>query len=74
MHNHPDSFDFSDLSPAECILLAEELWDMARNHPEASPVTPAQLSELQSRLAALEAGKLAPSQPWEDVKYWLETR
>ena len=29
--------DITHLSPAECILLAEQLWEKARNHPEALP-------------------------------------
>jgi putative addiction module component (TIGR02574 family) len=74
MTNSPDSFDFSELTPAECILLAEELWEKARNHPEAVPVTPAQLAELNATLDALEAGQLGTPQPWDEVKLWLESK
>src|SRR5438105_4247841 len=35
-------FDISHLSSAECILLAEQLWEQARSRPDAVPVTPAQ--------------------------------
>jgi putative addiction module component (TIGR02574 family) len=66
------SFDFSKLTPAQCILLAEELWEKARNHAELAPITPAQAEELRARVDAYEAGKLPPSQTWEEVKYWLE--
>jgi hypothetical protein len=45
----PD-IDISQLSPAECILLAEQLWERVRNHPEALPVTEAQMTELSRRL------------------------
>ncbi len=60
--------DISHLSTTECILLAEELWEKARTHPEAVPVTPAQVEELNRRLDALEAGKMPPGEPWEAVR------
>jgi len=53
-------FDISQLSPAECILLAEQLWERARNHPEAVPVPPEQLEELHRRLDAYERGEMPP--------------
>ena len=65
--------DISQLSPAECILLAEELWDRARNHPEAFPVTEAQMAELNRRLDAYERGEMPPGTPWEEVDAWLAT-
>jgi putative addiction module component (TIGR02574 family) len=67
------AIDLSHLSPAECILLAEQLWEQARAHPEAIPVTEAQRDELNRRLDALEAGKLPPGEPWEQVKSWLRS-
>lgn len=63
----PD-IDISQLSPAECILLAEELWDRARNHPEAIPVRPDHLAEVQRRVDALESGAMGPGEPWEIVR------
>jgi putative addiction module component (TIGR02574 family) len=60
--------DISRLSPAECILLAEQLWERARNHPEAVPVPPEHLQELSRRLDALESGEMAPGEPWEVVR------
>jgi putative addiction module component (TIGR02574 family) len=62
------TFDISQLSPAECILLAEQLWDRARTHPDAVAVTPAQLAELHARLDDLEAAKYGPGTPWAEVK------
>jgi putative addiction module component (TIGR02574 family) len=69
----PD-IDISQLSPAECILLAEQLWDRARNHPEAVPVTEAQMAELNRRLDAYERGEMAPGDPWEVVRERLWRR
>lgn len=69
---HPD-IDTSQLSPAECILLAEQLWEQARNHPEAVPIPPEHLKELHRRLDAYERGEMPPGQPWEEVDAWLGT-
>jgi len=62
----PD-FDYSRLTTAERILLAEDLWDsLAADHQSLS-LTPAQQEELQRRLAAAERGEVSYS-PWEEVK------
>ena len=66
----PD-IDISQLSPAECILLAEELWDRARNHPEAIPVDPEHLAEINRRVDARDSGTMRPGEPWEVVRTWL---
>lgn len=63
----PD-IDISQLSPAECILLAEELWYRARNHPEAIPVDPEHLAEINRRVDALDSGTMEPGEPWEAVR------
>jgi putative addiction module component (TIGR02574 family) len=60
--------DISRLTPAECISLAEQLWEQARAHPEAVPVTQAQLEELHRRLDAIEAGNMPRGEPWESVR------
>ena len=59
--------DISRLSPAECILLAEELWEKARLHPENIPVSDAQKQELARRWAAFEAGEM-PTLTWPEAK------
>ena len=64
---NPD-IDISQLTPAECILLAEQLWERARNHPEAVPVPPEHLQELNRRLQALDSGEMAPGEPWEIIR------
>ncbi|HEX4138975.1 MAG TPA: addiction module protein [Candidatus Methylacidiphilales bacterium] len=63
----PD-FDINSLSPSECILLAEQLWEHARAHPEAAPLTPDQQVELKRRLDALDSGDMPPGEPWEIVR------
>ena len=61
-------FDLSGLSASECILLAEQLWEHARTHPEAVPVTAVQREELKRRLDALDSGEMPPGEPWEVVR------
>jgi putative addiction module component (TIGR02574 family) len=61
-------FDLSGLSPTECILLAEQLWEQARMHPDAVPITDAQRDELKRRLDALESGEMPAGEPWEIVR------
>jgi putative addiction module component (TIGR02574 family) len=64
----PIEFDISGLSPSECILLAEQLWEQARLHPETAPVTDAQQDELKHRLDALDSGEMLPGEPWDIVR------
>jgi putative addiction module component (TIGR02574 family) len=66
-------FDISQLSPAECIVLAQQLWEQARNHPESLPVPDSHLTELYRRLDAAERGELPPGLPWDEVDAWLGT-
>jgi putative addiction module component (TIGR02574 family) len=54
-------------TPAERILLAEELWDSLVASPENVPVTDAQREDLQRRLNAYHDNPKAGSS-WEDVK------
>lgn len=67
-------FDITQLSPSECILLAEQLWEQARAHQEAVPLTPAQRDELNRRLDALDSGEMAAGEPWEVVRERLFRR
>jgi putative addiction module component (TIGR02574 family) len=60
-------FDFSHLTAAERILLAEDLWDSVTAEQEAPPLNPAQQEELQRRLAAADRGEVTYSS-WLDVK------
>jgi putative addiction module component (TIGR02574 family) len=65
-------FDFSKLSVAERIQLAEDLWDSI---PESADIrlTEAQKAELDRRLADLEQHPDA-GEPWEVVRARLYER
>ena len=62
-------FDFSDLSPAERLQLAQDLWDSVDSAAgiDVLPLTDEQRAELDDRLADLEANPNDGS-PWSDVK------
>ena len=63
--------DFSHLTPAERIELAEQLWDSLE--PSAVGPDDAQVAELRRRRAELEAdGDLG--EPWEQVLDEIEER
>ena len=66
--------DFINLSVAERIQLAEDIWDsIVAENPEAATLSPAQLQELHARL---EAHKQDPSSAvsWEQVRSELFQR
>jgi putative addiction module component (TIGR02574 family) len=63
--------DISSLTPAERIMLAEELWDSLASDHDPLPLTPAQGEELDRRLAAADRGELSYSS-WADVKGRLQ--
>jgi putative addiction module component (TIGR02574 family) len=60
-------FDFSHLSPAERILLAEDLWDSVTAEQDAPPLTPEQHAELERRIAVADRGEMTYSS-WAEVK------
>ena len=62
-----------ELSAAERILLAEDLWDSVATTPENVPVTDAQRRELDGRLAAQERDPRAGAD-WEAVKGRISKR
>ena len=59
--------DLSALSPAERILLAEDLWDSVRAEQNAPLLTAGQKQELQRRLDAADRGETSYFS-WQDVK------
>ncbi len=65
--------DFSSLTPAQRILLVEDLWDSLARDPSQVPVTDEQRAELDCRLAACEADPTAGS-TWDEVKQRLRSR
>lgn len=70
---NPYGFDFSVLTPAERILLAESLWDSVVESQENLSVTPEQEAELERRCAAEDAGEM-PSSSWPEVRKRLQPK
>ncbi len=66
-------FDFSELSVAERIQLAEDLWDSIAPEGDDVPLTEAQTAELDRRLDDLEQNPDA-GEPWEVVRARLYGR
>ena len=67
-------FDYSHLSNAERILLAEELWDSVAAHPDNIPVPPEHLAEITRRIELIDSGKMEPGESWEAVRARLWKR
>lgn len=62
---------YLDLSVAERIELVTDIWDsIARDHSATLTLTPAQLQEVQARLAAHEHHP-ASAVEWEQVRQHL---
>jgi len=59
--------DVLELSPAERLVLVEEIWDSITSVPDAVEVSDAQREELDRRLARHRADPSA-GDPWEVVK------
>jgi putative addiction module component (TIGR02574 family) len=62
-------FDFSELTPAERLQLAQDLWDSVDDAAsiDVLPITEEQRAELDRRLADLEANP-KDGVPWEQAK------
>ncbi|MBS9394353.1 MAG: addiction module protein [Dolichospermum sp. LBC05a] len=60
-------FDISELSIAERIQLAEDLWDSILEQQEELPLSPAQQQELDRRLENYKKNPTNGSS-WEEVK------
>lgn len=66
--------DFLNLSVAERIQLAEDIWDsIATESPESAALTPAQLQAVQSRLQEHDQDS-STAVPWEQVRSELFQR
>lgn len=70
---HPNDLDFTKLSPAERIQLAEDLWDSVAAETGGLPLTASQQVELDRRLADTERHPDA-AEPWGIVRIRLEKR
>ena len=66
-------FDFSHLTVAERIQLAEDLWDSIEPTADELPLTQDMAAELERRLQDLREHPEA-SVPWEEVRARLHTR
>lgn len=72
MSMNPTIAELLTLSPAERILIVEQLWDSIADLPDAEvELTEAQRRELDFRLEALRRDPNRGS-PWEEVKIRLE--
>ena len=66
--------EFLDLSVAERIQLAEDIWDsIAAENPEAAALTPLQLQEIQVRVDAHDRDP-SSAVPWDRVRAELFQR
>jgi len=63
--------EIEQLSVAERVQLAEEIWDTIAATPEQLPVTEAQRAELDRRLA-LHEREPGRTTPWEEVRAKLQ--
>jgi putative addiction module component (TIGR02574 family) len=70
---HSTDIDISKLSVAERIQLAEDLWDSVAAETGELPLTAAQTSELDRRLADLERDPQAGAS-WQEVRARIEQR
>ena len=64
--SHKD-VDFSQLSPTERILLAQELWDSVLEANRVPATTAAQRAEVERRMALSDSGQMT-SRPWSAIK------
>jgi len=60
-------FDFSHLSVAERIHLAQELLESVCPRTQDAPLTDAERRELERRWESFEAGRMTAA-PWEEVR------
>ena len=71
MSNHPLlKVEISQLSIAECIQLAEDLWESILERQDELPLTDAQKQELDRRLENYQQDPTSGS-TWQEVKQRL---
>jgi putative addiction module component (TIGR02574 family) len=64
--------ELMELTPAERIQLAEDLWDSI-SPEEMPPLTAEQIEEIDRRLAEHRKDP-STAVPWEEVRSWLWSR
>ncbi len=67
--HHP--FDFTQLSPAERILLVQDIWDSLFREGHQFSISDEQKQELDSRWDQFQSGTMSAS-PWPEVKNRLQ--
>lgn len=67
------TLNLDDMTPAERLELAQELWDSLDESLDAVPLTPEQAAELDRRLAAYRKDGNA-GRPWPEVLAEIEAR
>jgi putative addiction module component (TIGR02574 family) len=75
------SFDFTELTAAERLTLAQELLDSVADdlhsptsgHDSMAPFTAEQMAEIRRRAADADAGRIT-GEPWEVVRVRLNSR
>jgi putative addiction module component (TIGR02574 family) len=70
---NPIDLKLSELTVAERIQLAEDLWDSVAAETGGLPLTDAQAAELDHRLAQLAGGPEA-GDPWKVVRGRIQER
>ena len=65
--------EIAELSVAERVQLAEDIWDSIAADPASLPITEAQKLELDRRLSTFEA-EPSRTQPWSEVRSKLNER
>jgi putative addiction module component (TIGR02574 family) len=66
-------FDISQLSPAERISLAQDLWDSVLEGNAVPAATAGQRAEIERRASLADSGQM-PGSPWSEVKAALQPK
>ena len=63
--------EIAELSVAERVQLAEDIWDSIAADPASLPITEAQKLELDRRLSTFEA-EPSRTEPWSEIRGRLD--
>lgn len=70
MMKDASDFDFSNLSSAERLLIAEQLLDSMFDHTTTGGFTPEQIEEMEIRMQAADNGSMKRI-PWNEARKQL---